>query len=374
MVLSETINVRVNGRTKQRYKDLGYDVNKVGDIINIKYTDLSKYSGEFITVKCDYCGKVFSRKYSDHYRIMNSGKGVTLKDACNNCKVLKTKETMQSVYGVDSNFQLDFVQEKIHETLRNKYGVETNISQSKVIQETITKNNLEKYGVKSASMLQATKDKVKATNLKKFGAEYPIQSDVYREYITSKHLKEYGWEFPFSSFDIRQKASDSLMINYGVESPFCSDIIKDKANQSKYQNGSQACSKQQFHLSTVLHGVINYPFLRYFIDIAFPEEKIAIEYNGGGHDLSVKLGNITKSKFIQNETFRKKQLYKNEWKLITYISPKNKLLNDDESILTYKYALQVLNSGRHWVEIDIDNKKIITSQNIIDITQISLND
>ena len=86
------------------------------------------------------------------------------------------------------------------------------------------------------------------------------------------------------------------------------------------------------------------------MDIAFPNEKIDVEYNGGGHNLQVKLGTITESKFIQNETYRKKQLYSENWKIITFISPSNKVLTKEETINSFKSAKNYfIQEQRHWV-------------------------
>lgn len=108
---------------------------------------------------------------------------------------------------------------------------------------------------------------------------------------------------------IKEKIRQTNLERYGCENPLGSDLVKEKIARTKYENGTQNSSKQQNYFHDILGGKLNYPFKHYYIDIAFPNDKIAVEYNGGGHDLSVKLGNITESKFKQLETFRKKQLY-----------------------------------------------------------------
>ena len=58
-----------------------------------------------------------------------------------------------------------------------------------------------------------------------------------------------------------------------------------------------ATSKQQLYIHSLLGGELNYCTGKCFLDIAFLDEKIYLEYDGGGHDLSVKLGNMSKEEF-----------------------------------------------------------------------------
>ena len=67
----------------------------------------------------------------------------------------------------------------------------------------------------------------------------------------------------------------------------------------------------------------------YSLDIAFPDLEIAISYDGGGHNLSVKLGNKTEEEFNQEEIIRNNILKRNGWKQIHIISINDKLPSDE---------------------------------------------
>ena len=73
MVRSQTVDVHINGKTMKKYRDLGYKFDKIGDLISVKYTDLSQYSQEIIEIKCDYCGKIFNRRFSFRIEIYRGG-------------------------------------------------------------------------------------------------------------------------------------------------------------------------------------------------------------------------------------------------------------------------------------------------------------
>lgn len=371
MVLSQTIPVRVNGRTAKRYRELGYSFAKIGDIIDVKYTDLSQYSEEYITVRCDYCGKIFNRQFGNHYRIVNSGT-YNHKDACKDCKMIKTQDIIKERYGVNHVFEIPEVLEKVRKTVHERYGVD-NVSSLPEIRQKVLKTNFERYGTNFPSQTEAIKEKVRETNRVKYGADYYTQTAESKHRFAQTCLKKYGVATPLQSDTVKQKIKETCMARYGCANPSSTPAVRQKVAQTKYANSSQTSSRQQRYLHDVVGGEFNYPFGRYFLDIAFPDQKIAVEYNGSGHDLSVRLGQITENKFIQNETYRKKQLYAGKWRLITWISHSDKLPSAEQIRHLHNFAMSLLQE-RHWVEIDLDHDLVRTSQQSYPFTQISLRD
>lgn len=131
----------------------------------------------------------------------------------------------------------------------------------------------------------------------------------------------------------RLKSKQTMLERYGVEHPIQNDLIKNKISHTKYVNGNQILSKQQKYINRFINGEVNYQVDNYFLDIAIPEKKIYIEYDGGGHDLSVKLGNLSEEEFKNREICRTNKLYSLGWRCIRIISkkdllPKDKILND----------------------------------------------
>lgn len=109
------------------------------------------------------------------------------------------------------------------------------------------------------------------------------------------------------------------------------------------------------------------------IDIAFPRIKMGIEYNGGGHDLDLKLSNITLKEFITREWRRRYVLIKQDWKIIYIVSPKDKINNytNEEYIKIFNYCYQLFqNQDNKWIEIYIENNIILTSTSLTYITDI----
>lgn len=76
------------------------------------------------------------------------------------------------------------------------------------------------------------------------------------------------------------------------------------------------------------------------------------------------MGTLTQSEFNQKETYRKKILYSNNWKLITIISSYRSFIPDKSSFLSFKEACYNYfeKENRHWVELYVEeNNKIKTS-------------
>lgn len=154
----------------------------------------------------------------------------------------------------------------------------------------------------------------------------------------------------------------SIRIDHFLNGIRCDECAKEKRRITMYENGTAPCSTQQKYLHNLLGGELNYPISNCSLDIAYPEEKIYIEYCGGGHDLQVKFGNMTDIEFIIYERNRFDFLKSRGYKCIYILSKKDKLPSDEKLIDMCEYAKQYLNIGHTRITFDIDNSKIITSQ------------
>lgn len=192
------------------------------------------------------------------------------------------------------------------------------------------------------------KRKREETNLKKFGFKNPMQSPVIQEKMLKTIQEKYGKQYTSTTQipEVRFKQIKSLCKH-------------DKVNTSIPQK----------RLHDLIHGELNFPFGFYALDIAFPAEKIAVEYNGGGHELTVLFGNKTKEEFIAKEKRKLNYIIDNNWKLITIIAPKDKIfkLYSDSEIIRIidimKYNL--LTTNYQWIDIYIEDDKIQYSDNNI---------
>lgn len=337
MLLEQNVDIYVSKNNRKYFESKGYNCKKNGSKISVNVHDLKPYSREEVLIKCDFCGKIFKRKYN----IYTKSEFKDL-DACKECVPKKNKIIYNLKYGVDNISQLPETQQKIKE------------------------NNLKKYGVESTSQLESVKQKTKETTLKRYGSEYYTQTQEYKDKCKKTCIDKYGTEYAISAPVNRAKIINTLQERYGVDNPSQIDSVMEKIISSKYIAGNQTSSKQQRQLCDYLNGELNYPFKRFFIDIAFPKEKVAIEYIGGGHDLSVKLGDITEKEFQRNENFRRKCLFDEGWKIIEFISLKNKITSKDISVNIYEFCVELFNTqNKHYIKVYIDEDKIMNSKGTI---------
>lgn len=313
-ILNQQVNIVSNRHNIQHYIKRGYDGCQCGDIITVNINDLKHNATIKVLFRCDFCGEVFERMYSS-YAHDNHPQWC----ACPKCVGKKRKEIFKLEFGVENVMQREDIKEKLFET------------------------NMERYGCKIGLQNKEIRDKQKKTNLKRYGTEYAIAAQ-----------------------QTRNKIQQTMQTRYGVENPSQIDEVMDKIQQTRYKNNQQASSKQQRLLCQYYNGELNYPFKRRYIDIALLDEKIAIEYNGGGHNLSVKLGELTEQEFNRNEKFRKKQLFEGDWKLIEFISPQNRVVSEDVAIHILDMCRYLFNMcNKHYIKIYIDDDKVMNSDDTI---------
>lgn len=160
--------------------------------------------------------------------------------------------------------------------------------------------------------------------------------------------------------DTRRKKTNIKRFN--VEHPMHNSEIKEKVRNSLYQNGTMPCPTQQKYLHLLLGGKSNYPVKSLNLDIAFPNEKLYIEFDGSGHDLQVKHDIISQEQFEENEKRRSYTLYHQGWKEIRIISKSDKLPQDNIILQMIGFAKSYLSTNHSWITFDIDNSIVKSSQ------------
>lgn len=303
MIISEHVEIKWMGSNKDWYTSKGYIWTKQGDSFLVNINEVSKGCRSLIDIKCDYCECIFQRTYKEWITLYE--KSPIKKDACSKCRCLKTKESNLVVYGVENTTQLDCVQDKIATT------------------------NLERYGVTNAIQNEHVKRKMQQTNLERYGVEVPAKNKDVIEKTKQTNLERYGSTTYFTSEEGKKKIKSIIREKYGVDSVSQLDFVKAKKTSTMYKNGTTPTSSQQLYIQTLVGGKLNYPFSKSSLDIAFPKEKIYIEYDGGGHNLDVKIGVITQEEFDKKEQRRSFFLKDNGWREIRIISDNDKLPSDD---------------------------------------------
>ena len=327
-LITKEVEVKLWGQTVKYYNELGY-IGKHGDIVTVKVEDLPKGSHIYVDVLCDYCKEeVFSTAYF-HY---NDEAKCVKKHACKNCWQKKNEDIIIAKYGVKNISQLKNVQIKREETFEKNYGVR-NPLQSNKIKEKQLQTVLNMYGVDNISQLKEIKERKMKTTLQNYGVSSPSKSEEVKEKIRMTNLQKYGVEYTMQSPEIRKKANETLC-----------------------KNGTQKTSKQQLYLHSLYGGEINYPISYYATDICFPEEKLVIEYDGGGHDLRVTLGRITQEEFDRKEIIRSAVIKREGYKQMRIISTTDLLPQDDVLLQMLTQAKEYFSTypEHSWYEYNID--------------------
>ena len=115
-------------------------------------------------------------------------------------------------------------------------------------------------------------------------------------------------------------------------------------------------SEQHIYLHSVYGGKINYPISYYAVDICLTKEKITIEYDGGGHDLRVVLGQLTRDEFNKKEIIRNNIIKREGYKQMRIISSKDHLPSDAVLLQMLDETKQYFSDypEHSWIEYDID--------------------
>jgi hypothetical protein len=347
MILIETIEIEITNGSRKHFESLGYDFPKFpakynknklvsprGTKITVKIEHLPITSCLDIPYKCDYCNLIDTKKYKD----IITGRKIVQKDCCAKCQPTKTKEVNYIRIGVESFMQLDSTKDKAKETNLKRYGVESPM-QNKEIQEKSKATLMQNYGVEIPMQSEEIKNKTAATNIIKYGNKSPVQN----EYVKSKMLA-------------------TMRKNHGVDYAQQSKKIREKTIQRMYENGNAPCSTQQKYIHNLIDGELNFPQNGTWLDIAFPDEKIYVEYDGRGHDLSVQLDQVARKEFDNKERRRWYALYSKGWREIRIISTKDKLPSDEKILEMMDFAKGYLNTGRHYIKFKIDEGIVKTSQ------------
>lgn len=161
------------------------------------------------------------------------------------------------------------------------------------------------------------------------------------------------------------RSKQTCIERFGVDTPLKSPEIREKVRKSLYENGTAPCSRQQKYLHNLYSGELNYPIKTLSLDIAFPDDKFYIEYDGGLHRGTVIYGNVTDEEFDKKERNRTYGLMRSGWKEMRIISSKDSLPYDSILLDMLSYSKSYL-QNHHYIKFDIDNSKLINSQGNFD--------
>ena len=326
----------------KHYRKLGYEC-KCFDIIDVKTEDLTLGSNYLVEVICDYCENPYMVKYVNYIKYQKSE---IKKDACKKCGYFKMQEA-----------------------IKNKYGIK-NINSLDIIKDKTIKTNLKRYGVKHHTQDENVKEKMKIANVNKYGYECVLNNEDIKTQIKNTNIEKFGCENVFANEAIKEKIGKTNLRKYGCINPMqnkeIAAISMGRNNLSKSRNNSQICSKPQRAVYDIIGGELNFLYEKFWLDIAFPEECVYVEYDGSGHDMSVKFKKISKEDFELKEIKRYEILKSYGWNKIAISTKKDFVPDKDVLISMIDFAKNLMKNDEYdWVTFDIDAQNIQYKDTII---------
>lgn len=357
MILTKEVEVKPTGRMLTYYRNKGYDA-KYNQPLSVKVNDLLDNSNVKIEALCDYCKEnVLHVRYADYTkRIRETGK-----IACLDCSPKKAKETSLLRYGVENYAQTKECRVKMENTMESRYGVKYAF-QDEHFYNSYKDTCVERYG---EDYRKNFAEKASNTFYQKTGYHNPLESSNIRKRIEETCVEKYGVKNPFGSAEIKEKIKNSFIEKYGVENPNQIPEIREKISKTLYKNSSQKSSTQQQYLCNLYSGILNYPISCYNADIYLSNDNFVIEYDGGGHDLNVRLGHLTQNEFNQKEIIRNNIIKRNGYKQMKIISSTDKLPSDDVLLKMLSDVRQYfIDYPNHsWIEFNVDNSTVCNAEN-----------
>jgi very-short-patch-repair endonuclease len=355
-----------------------YGVNSTSQLHDIKEKQkqkcIEKYGVEYFSQTNEYKEK-YKKTMQNKYGVDNAFQSEEVKE--------KIKQTNIEKYGVDYYTQTDECQDKIKQTCLERYGTTSpmqneevknkgiktnlkrygceNVFQNEEIRNKYKQTIIEKYGVEHISQTEDFKIAYKQTCLDKYGVDHPLKLHKFIEKIERTNMERYGVDYYTQTDEYKIREQKTNLEKYGTIWSAQSSIVRTKINETLNKNNTVAVSTQQKYINNLLDGGLNYYTGKCFLDIAFPEEMVYIEYDGGGHDLDVKLGRISEQDFKNKDMRRYYALKSQGWREIRIISDKDLLPSDDIIIKLINQGKEYLNSGHSWIEFNIDENIVRSS-------------
>lgn len=346
MIIGNDIQVKWSKNNKSYFVEKGYVFTQYGDTFKVDLKDLKSNMSYKVDCKCDFCGKIFYRMY---YLV-----SFRERHSCGNkCKKFLQKETNIERYGCECCLQNEDIHKKTQKTLIDRYGADEVWKSQDIINKRLNtfKNNYSDEFKKKQLQLKREESRKNTT-----GYATPFHDPSIRKHAKETLIEHLGVDNPWKSPEVREKIKQTNILRYGTEhiaqnEEKCHLMIKNMI-KTQCENNQIKVSRPQKYLTKLFHAKINYPFDIYALDMVLIDEKIDIEYDGGGHH-----------RFDTEEHDKKRDefLIENDWKIIR-ISSKNDYLYDKECLLLLLAKslneLKICNK----VIIDIDNNLFIGNE------------
>ena len=276
---------------------------------------------------------------------------------------------------------------KTQQTLNKKYGEKGSVSRedfNKRVKEKMQKTSMEKYGVPDYSISKESIEKRKQTFIERYGVDNPMKDPNIFNKTLETNFKKYGYKHHIQSPEVREKAINTINEKYGSRSNMAK-IVQSKREETNLEKYGYICclnnpemrlkgylkmlsegrdavlsSGQQRFINKLLGGKLNYLIGYYHVDSYIEKDNIIVEYSGGGHDLSVRLGKESKEHFLGKEKARKSFFKNKKIPVLEFISKKDILPSGEEIIEIYNFAKNTfLTSEYLYCCVNLETKEII---------------
>lgn len=397
-VITKEVEVVWSSKNKRHYEEMGYKYNGMRNKFMCKVEDLIKKSNSVINFTCDVCGDSFSQCYgnrmslkediinnndilcikclrkrldetrkkipdSEKYNIekLHTNQQMSLMDISNLYGVkYGTVELFFRRHGIKVLSNVDLIDEGLVLELYSKgMPLRTLAKKMKTRDENI-KNILNKNNIHIRSYTEQTQTSNWQSKNRSFYVDYDTLYDLYiTKELSSLEIGE--------MYECNHQSVLKLLGKYKIPKRDSNEMFKTNRIQTKCRlamskNGNTPCSNQQRYLHNLYGGELNYPVGISTLDIAFPDSKMYVEYDGGGHDLGVKLGHISKENFEKRE-IRRNIFFKNRgWVCMRIISTNDKLPCEDILKEMFEIAKEWLKDNHSFITFDVDNQIVITSK------------
>lgn len=354
MILSEFVEVKPSGKTIKYYRDLGYDAKYLVPLL-VRVKDLSNNSHERIDVKCDICGRDTDSIYQNYYKITN---GLASPYYCSDCAPKKVRENCIAEYGVSNHSKRPEVIQAIQDTFQARYGV-FNAMDVPEFRERIRESLMNKYNVENIMDCPEYRERAKAKQ-----KEYlDKHKEEHYEKVRQTMIDKYGVPYTFLLPNVIEKAKESFFQKYGCKNPMELPEFREKARKTLYKNGNCATSRPQKYLHMLYGGQLNYALKMYNLDIYLLDDKLDIEFDGSGHEMSWKIGSITKEEFDRRTIIRNATIKNAGIKQMRIISSKDKLPSDQILLQMLEQARNYFQTTQHsWCSYDIDQSLLFNAE------------
>lgn len=175
---------------------------------------------------------------------------------------------------------------------------------------------------------------------------------------------KYGNVCSLKNPEVAKKRKATWDLKYGEgKNPLSCDTIREKAYETMYEkygtyHKSINTSKQQIYICELYHGELNYNIGPYIVDMLI-SHNVVVEYDGSGHDMSVRMGQVSKEEFYKKEEKRERGIINSGYKIvrISYMNKKDKLPDDKILLGIMERAFMVLNKGYSIYTYDLKTRK-----------------